>query len=177
MEGYFLRFRDGASEAAVEAVRAYGPAGYAAAFGVLRDADLSEAITAEVLAQGLAGDVAVNGEEPAERAWVAAEARRRALARVPAQVKRGRFGRKAEPEPEIPMAHTMLDLIDPAEARLAYLALPFGEQEALSLSVGSGLDADTIGSQMAITTTEARDLIREALLNLEDALLGGERGR
>ena len=50
MDGAFLRFREGDGEAVVEAVRAYSPIGYAAAFGVLRDADGSEAITAEVLA-------------------------------------------------------------------------------------------------------------------------------
>lgn len=177
MDGAFLRFREGESEAVVEAVRAYGPIGYAAAFGVLRDAGTSESIAAEVLGQGLIGEVAVNGEEAAERAWVAAESRRRALVRVLASPKRGRFGRKQDLEPEIPVAHTMLDLIDPAEALRAFAELPFGEQEVLSLSAGSGLDADAIGARLAITATEARELVREALLNLEDSLLGTEHGR
>ena len=177
MDGAFLRFREGETEAVVEAVRAYGPIGYAAALGVLRDASVSESIAAEVLAQGLIGEVAVNGEEPAERAWVAAEARRRALVRVLVPTKRGRFGRKQELEPEIPVAHTMLDLIDPVEALRAFAELPYGEQEVLSLSTGSGLGADAIGDRLAITTTEARDLVREALLNLEDSLLGTEHSR
>ncbi|MCA9831025.1 MAG: hypothetical protein R3B97_09355 [Dehalococcoidia bacterium] len=177
MDGAFLRFREGDGEAVVEAVRAYSPIGYAAAFGVLRDPGGSEAITAEVLAQGLIGEVAVTGEDSAERAWVAAEARRRALTTTRTRPKRGRFGRRQEEAPVIPEAHTMLDLIDPTEARRALTELSFGEQEVLSLSTGSGLDADEIGVRLAITTTEARDLIREALLNLEDALLGTEHGR
>lgn len=177
MDGAFIRYREGEDGAAADAVRAYGPVGWSAAFGILRDAAASEAIAAQVIGQGLAGEVALTGEETAERAWVAAEARRQALWAVLSRRRRGRFGRKADAEPTIPAAHTMLDLIDPAEALQAFERLPFEEREALSLAAGSGLDAEAIGVRLSMTSEETLDLVRDALLHLEDALLGTEPAR
>jgi DNA-directed RNA polymerase specialized sigma24 family protein len=173
--GAFSRYRSGIFAAARQAVADHAAIAFAAAFGVLRDAELAERIAAEVLIDGLEGPGAPPEGMLGERAWVVAAARARALAALGANARGRSRGRRSTAPPRAgePPEARLGEMVDPAAALTAFAALPEAARDALSLAYGSGLPPDEVGQRIAFTTDETRDILREGLSEVAERLARG----
>jgi DNA-directed RNA polymerase specialized sigma24 family protein len=149
----FARFRGGDTGAVHEAVEAYAPPAYLAAFGIIGDASAAEAIAVETLLEGLRTPAAEVWGGAGEPAWVAADARARAIAAVQEAPGPG-------PLPSPPQA-------DAEAARACFEALPAGSRHLLALAATSAASMEQVAHRSGLGLASARDAVREALLQLQ----------
>ena len=175
MSSLIVRYRQGDSEAAGEAVDRYGATAYALATAVLDDGARAEDAVAEGFTFAFQHSASFDPAYDDEARWLLASVRRQALIQLREGRRRRRRRRERDDdELEAGITASMPHGLTAEAVALAFRGLRPAQREALSFGFLHGMDASEVGRRVGIAEETANGRIRSGLIDLMDQLSQAE---